>query len=121
MPQKPVSPNQAEWDEAWKFVQRLAQSRRHIGQEQEALPSSAEPPSPEIAAEPKQIDRDIEDIERASALLRTRHPDLQPARVDEEALAVSRPRPIWLIVGAMWLATMLVTVAATLALAALMK
>jgi hypothetical protein len=121
MPQKPVSPNEAEWDEAWKFVQRLAQSRRHIVREGEALPSSPKPPPPETAAEPKQIDRDIEDIERASALLRTRHPDLQPARVDEEAPAVSRPRPIWLIVGAMWLATMLVTVAATLALAALMK
>lgn len=66
----------------------------------------------------EQLARDIADIERAAAALRRAAPTLQswskPAN-----MAAPKPRPLWLLIGALWLSTALVTVGAVYAVALL--
>jgi hypothetical protein len=64
-----------------------------------------------------QLARDFAEIERASATLRKAEPALEswtnlPA-------AIRKPRPVWLIIGVLWLSSALLTVGALAALAAL--
>lgn len=74
-----------------------------------------------------QFARDIAEIERATAALRRAEPSLemwseacQEARPDDAAtLAIRKARPVWLLIGLLWLSTALVTVGAVAAIARL--
>jgi hypothetical protein len=74
-----------------------------------------------------QVARDIAEIERATAALRRGEPSLEmwseaasAARADEAAtLVIRRTRPVWLLIGLLWLSTALVTVGAVAAIARL--
>jgi hypothetical protein len=74
-----------------------------------------------------QLARDIAEIERVSAVLRKAEPALEtwtdvPAdalRDDVPAAALRKPRPVWLLIGLLWLSTALVTVGAVAAIARL--
>ncbi|MGB6543060.1 MAG: hypothetical protein WBF03_19550 [Xanthobacteraceae bacterium] len=69
-------------------------------------------------AEPDQLARDIAAIERATAALRKAEPTLE-SWSDPPPQASHKPRPIWLLVGALWISTAIVTVGAAVAIAAL--
>jgi hypothetical protein len=74
-----------------------------------------------------QFARDIAEIERATAALRRAEPSLEmwsesgsDVRPDDAAmLAIRKTRPIWLLIGLLWLSTALVTVGAVAAIARL--
>jgi hypothetical protein len=70
-----------------------------------------------------QLARDIADIERATAALRRAQPGLEawtePAADDRSAGAMRKARPVWLLIGLLWLSTALVTVGAVAAIARL--
>jgi hypothetical protein len=74
-----------------------------------------------------QFDRDIAEIERATAALRRAEPSLEmwsetggEARVEDAAtLAIRKTRPVWLLIGLLWLSTALLTVGAVAAIARL--
>lgn len=74
-----------------------------------------------------QFARDIAEIERATAALRRAEPSLEmwsetgaEARADDAAtLIIRKTRPIWLLIGLLWLSTALVTVGAVAAIARL--
>jgi hypothetical protein len=75
----------------------------------------------------EQFARDIAEIERAAAALRKAQPALETwnenwteAGVDDAAaFAIRKTRPVWLLIGALWLSTALVTVGAVAAIARL--
>lgn len=70
-----------------------------------------------------QLARDLADIERAAATLRRAQPALQAwsdsKTEDRLAPAMRKPRPVWLLIGLLWLSTALVTVGAVAAIARL--
>jgi len=75
-----------------------------------------------------QFARDIAEIERATAALRRAEPSLEmwseagsETRPDDTAttLAIRKTRPVWLLIGLLWLSTALVTVGAVAAIARL--
>jgi len=70
------------------------------------------------AGEGDQFARDIAEIERATAALRRAEPALE-CWSHVPAQASSKPRPVWLLVGVLWLSTALVTIGAVVAIAAL--
>jgi hypothetical protein len=74
----------------------------------------------------EQFARDIAEIEHAAAALRRAQPGLETwtenwteARDEAALFAVRRTRPVWLLIGALWLSTALVTVGAVAAIARL--
>jgi len=70
-----------------------------------------------------QLARDIAEIERATAVLRKAEPALETWSEswsgDAPAIATRKPRPIWLLIGLLWLSTALVTAGAVAAIAVL--
>jgi len=69
-------------------------------------------------AEREQLARDFADIERAIAALQRAEPALESW--SRPALpADSRPRPLWLLIGVLWLSTALITVGAIVVIASL--
>ncbi len=70
------------------------------------------------AADRDQLARDIAAIERASAALRRAEPALQ-SWTEPPAAASQSARPIWLLIGALWISTALVTFGAVYAISAL--
>lgn len=69
-------------------------------------------------AERDQLARDIADIERAAAVLRRVEPALETWTVTPPA-RLHKPRPLWLIIGALWLSTALATAGAVVVIAVL--
>jgi hypothetical protein len=67
------------------------------------------------AADRAQLDRDIAAIERASAALRRAEPALE-SWTDAPATVMQKPRPVWLLIGVLWLSTALVTIGAVFAI-----
>jgi hypothetical protein len=67
------------------------------------------------AADRAQLDRDIAAIERASAALRRAEPALE-SWTDAPAMVMQKPRPVWLLIGVLWLSTALVTIGAVFAI-----
>jgi hypothetical protein len=64
-----------------------------------------------------QLARDLAEIEAATATLRKAEPDLENwTRTDETAIT-PKPRPVWLVVSALWLSTALVIAIAVVAIA----
>ncbi|MFZ3357249.1 MAG: hypothetical protein WCA56_05025 [Xanthobacteraceae bacterium] len=69
--------------------------------------------------EQDQLAREFADIERASAALRLGEPALHSwSRTGPPALP-RKPRPLWLLIGVLWLSTAIVTVGAVAAIATL--
>jgi hypothetical protein len=66
----------------------------------------------------EQLARDLADIERATAALRQAEPALQSWSQPLTA-AVRTPRPLWVLMGVLWLSAAVVTVGAAVAIAAL--
>lgn len=83
------------------------------------------PETGEAAApgQPDQLARDFADIERAAEALRRAQPALEawscPRTGDRPAAGMRRPRPVWLLIGLLWISTALVTVGAVAAIARL--
>jgi len=70
------------------------------------------------AADREHLEREIAAIERAAAALRRADPELETWS-DVPAATMHKPRPIWLLIGVLWLSTALVTIGAVLAISAL--
>ena len=68
--------------------------------------------------EPDQLARDIAAIEHAAAALRKAEPALE-SWSNPPPQAGRKPRPVWLLIGVLWVSTALVTVGAAVAIAAL--
>lgn len=65
--------------------------------------------------EQDQLAREYADIERASAALRLGEPQLRPVKPEQPA--TRKPRPLWFLIGALWLLTATVTAGAVVAIA----
>jgi len=63
-----------------------------------------------------QLARDIADIESATAALLKAEPELE-SWSKPDVPAAHKPRPVWLIIGVLWLSTALVTAGAVVAIA----
>jgi hypothetical protein len=63
-----------------------------------------------------QLAREVADIEAATVALRRAEPELE-SWTRPAALAARKARPVWLIIGALWLSTALVTAGAVVAIA----
>jgi hypothetical protein len=82
---------------------------------------------PGAAVPADDVARDLAEIARASAALRKAEPALEtwcdppPAgwSDDAPAAALRKPRPVWLLIGLLWLSTALVTAGAVAAIARL--
>jgi hypothetical protein len=70
------------------------------------------------AANQDQFERDIAAIERATAALRRAEPALE-SWTDPPAPTLRNPRPVWLLIGVLWLSTALVTLGAVFVISAL--
>lgn len=66
----------------------------------------------------EQLAREIDDIERAAAVLRRVEPALQSWSRPATPVA-PKPRPLWLVIGALWLSTAIVTACAAFTIASL--
>jgi hypothetical protein len=68
--------------------------------------------------EQDQLERDIADIERAAAALRIAEPALV-SWIKPATPILPKMRPLWLLIGVLWLSTALVTAGAVVAIASL--
>ena len=94
----------------------------------ESRPAGAAPQAgvDEIAAGPgalaqgvrDQLAREVAEIEAATAALQRAEPTLE-SWTQAPVTATGKPRPVWLLVGVLWLSTALVTVGAVVAIATL--
>jgi hypothetical protein len=71
------------------------------------------------AADRAQLERDIAAIERATAALRRADPALESWTDEPQEMPARKPRPVWFLIGALWLSTALVTLGAVFAISAL--
>ena len=69
------------------------------------------------AADRDQLEREIAAIESASDALHRGDPELQ-SWTDLPAPTMHKPRPVWLLIGVLWLSTALVTIGAVFAISA---
>jgi hypothetical protein len=65
-----------------------------------------------------QLAREVAEIEAATAALRRAEPELE-SWSKEPANPAQKPRPVWLLIGVLWLSTALVTAGAVVAIATL--
>jgi hypothetical protein len=65
-----------------------------------------------------QLAREVADIEAATAALRKAEPALE-SWIKAPANTGGNPRPVWLLIGVLWLSTALVTAGAVVAIATL--
>ena len=70
------------------------------------------------AADREQLEREFAAIERATAALRRAEPALV-SWTSSPAATLHKPRPVWLLIGVLWLSTALVTLGAVFAITAL--
>jgi hypothetical protein len=109
-PVGPVSANSAEWDEAWTSVRRLAEARQSVVKGDDILFIS------------EQAQQDFSEIESASAALRDAQPDLEAWSIPKvDVVQTHKPRSVWLVVGIVWISTILLMAMATLAIASLLR
>jgi hypothetical protein len=133
----PTSRDTAEWDNAWDAVRRLAAARRvamHDSRKSDqtgrigamaagivlAPGASAQDPLPSPAVtDSGQYARAVAEIEQASAALRRAEPALEawppePARVPETSghTESRHPRSVWILVGGIWISTVMAVASA---------
>jgi len=107
-----LSSDGAERHTAVDDIREVAAARR------DTMHASADNPGELTAADRDQLERDIAAIERASAALRRAEPALQ-SWTSPPAATMQKPRPLWLLIGVLWLSTALVTLGAVFAISAL--
>jgi hypothetical protein len=107
--------NSAEWRKAWDAISRLAAARqialREMKQDTGALSDPVMRPSAAPApADSSEYERAIAEIEQASAVLRRTEPDLENWRPDTAPTAgdTRKFRSVWILVGGIWLSTVVV-------------
>lgn len=91
---------------------------RRSGADRRSVPDAAAAAALAVT-EREQFARDIDDIERAAAVLRKAEPALESWTDVSPPATTPKPRPVWLLIGLLWLSTALVTVGAVAAIAAL--
>jgi hypothetical protein len=125
----PVSKPDRKWNDLQDMIAELvveAHGYQPVKTQPTAVDSSEQTSSPTTVpaqpdTEPNQLARDIAEIERAVAALRKGEPDLEPWPTAAPAAPARRkPRSVWFFVGTIWIATVLVTGAATLAITSLL-
>ncbi len=88
----------------------------------EATPSAVTPAADAAGSlapyERDQLARALAEIERATAALRKAEPALE-SWASPLAETMGKPRPVWLLVGLLWLSTALATLGAVVAISAL--
>jgi hypothetical protein len=84
----------------------------------ELAPANADDSGLLAAADRDHLEREFAAIERTAAVLRRAEPELE-SWTDMPAPTVHKPRPIWLLIGALWFSTALATVGAAFAISAL--
>jgi nucleotide-binding universal stress UspA family protein len=124
----PTSRDSTEWNHAWEVLRRLAAARRNalheLNEADPALPicgPTSEPspaltePGPSALTESGQYARAIAEIEQASAALRRAEPALEAWLPEGEPVpdvAAQREarysRSVWILVGGIWISTVLV-------------
>ncbi|HUZ30958.1 MAG TPA: hypothetical protein VMV19_02445 [Xanthobacteraceae bacterium] len=72
----------------------------------------------EAAVDRAQLNRDIAAIEKASATLRRADPAME-TWTDAPPVVMQKPRPVWLLIGVLWLSTALITIGAMYAISTL--
>jgi hypothetical protein len=120
MPKNPANPysDGKDWDRAWTAVRRLAEARENIVNDRSPLAQFAQA-SPTLAAnsrqlsssEAVQLQRDLDEIERAAAALRRAEPNLEslPPHTNN-APRHSAPQLTWLLISIIWACATLVVV-----------
>jgi hypothetical protein len=129
----PANRDTSEWNNAWDVVRRLAAVRRITLREpanstpadQSTQDPDAEPhpvlassrpgdaPDHSTALDTGQYARAMAEIEQASAALRRAEPALEAWPVDTNAQGEpGRPRSVWILVGGIWVSTVLVVASA---------
>jgi hypothetical protein len=133
----PVSTSSPEWNEAWKSLRRLAGVRRRViertvvqhgsstapNADHRSSRGAVDPGGDDILFISAQAQHDFAEIEGALAALRHAQPDLEAwsiARTDA-VQAHNKPRSVWLVVGAVWISTVLLMAMATFAIASLLS
>jgi hypothetical protein len=96
----------------------LPDDARGLDVRREVAPAAADDSGLLAAANRDHLEREIAAIERASAALRRAEPGLE-SWTDMPAPTMHKPRPIWLLIGVLWLTTALVTIGAVFAISAL--
>ena len=79
-------------------------------------------PGPLAPAERDQLARDIAAIERATEVLRRAEPALDAwsqSPPGNASTTLGQPRPVWLLIGVLWISAALVTLGAVVTIAAL--
>src|SRR5438552_16615323 len=104
----------SDWTDAWEAVRRLAEARRIALDDIEAGVSirgavTGALAKPLASFEQDQLNRDIAEIEKASAALRRVEPALQAWAAETPEHEPRRPRSVWILVGTIWISTVLVT------------
>jgi hypothetical protein len=123
------------WDEAWKSVRRLAKARQGLTDRSAAPegtialkagnPSSSfarNHAADEIVVLSDRAQHAFAEIESASTALRNAQPDLEPwfdAKI--AVVQTKKPSSVWLVVGAVWISTVLLVAIAMFALAWLLR
>ena len=79
---------------------------------------TAEDFGPLAAADREQLEREIAAIDRAAETLQRAEPGLQ-SWTNPPTTALQQPRPVWLLIGVLWLSTALATLGAVFAISAL--
>ncbi len=102
--------NQSGGDAVLIDLRGLEAARRSVAQD------SAGDKKPLTQAEREQLARDIADIENAAAALRKAPPALKSWTKPPPSPMLSKARPLWLLIGALWLSTALVTAGAVVAI-----
>ena len=112
----PVRGGDTDWDQAVRFVLRLARARRTMIHDLKI---------PKTTSEDDLLTDDAaagaNDIERASAVLRSMQPDLEIWRDGVAAPQRTRPSPAWLAIGVVWVSTLILIALAVAGLSILVR
>jgi hypothetical protein len=72
-----------------------------------------------LASDRDQLERDYAAIEHATAVLRRAEPTLQSWTGSPASATAQQPRPVWMLIGMLWVSTAIVTLGAVYAISAL--
>ena len=97
---------------------RVIDQARKADARRDAAPADVDDSGLLAAADREHLEREIAAIERAAEALRRGDPELE-SWSDVPPATVHKPRPIWLLIGVLWLSTALVTIGAVFAISAL--
>jgi hypothetical protein len=132
-PIDPVSTN-PERNETWKSLRRPSGERRSegavlqqgafagINASKRSLRKAVDAGADDILFISAQAQHDFAEIEGALVALRRAQPDLESwSTATTDAVQARKPRSVWLVVGAVWVSTVLLMAVATLAIASLLR